>query len=76
MPSRSYVALSTAGMSGSDLVREAGGGIVAVELEYRLGVFGEAILFGKSKPYVLMKTSRLPPRNPGKEKRSIECRYT
>lgn len=28
-------------MSGADLVREAGGGIVAVELEYRLGIFGE-----------------------------------
>ena len=27
-------------MSGADLVREAGGGIVAVELEYRLGIFG------------------------------------
>ncbi|KAL5483591.1 hypothetical protein ACEPAI_8823 [Sanghuangporus weigelae] len=35
-----YVALSTAGMNGADLVREAGGGVVAVELEYRLGVFG------------------------------------
>lgn len=28
-------------MNGADLVREAGGGIVAVELEYRLGIFGE-----------------------------------
>ena len=31
---------STQGESGADLVREAGGGIVAVELEYRLGIFG------------------------------------
>lgn len=27
-------------MSGADLVTEAGGGIVAVEIEYRLGIFG------------------------------------
>lgn len=31
-------------MSGSDLIPEAGGGIVAVELEYRLGVFGSCFL--------------------------------
>ncbi len=31
-----YVSLSTSGMDGADLVREAGGGIVAVEVEYRL----------------------------------------
>ena len=37
----SYVEFSTAGMSGADLVHEAGGGIVAVEIEYRLGIFGE-----------------------------------
>jgi len=35
-----YVSLSTLGMDGADLVREAGGGIVAVEVEYRLGIFG------------------------------------
>ncbi|EJC97529.1 alpha/beta-hydrolase [Fomitiporia mediterranea MF3/22] len=35
-----YVAGSTSGQNGSDLIREASGGIVAVELEYRLGVFG------------------------------------
>ncbi len=28
-------------MDGADLVREAGGGIVAVEVEYRLGIFGK-----------------------------------
>jgi len=39
-----YEALSTAGMSGADLVREAGGGIVAVETEYRLGIFGAPTL--------------------------------
>ena len=37
----SYVEFGTAGMSGADLVHEAGGGIVAVEIEYRLGIFGE-----------------------------------
>ncbi|KAH8113825.1 cephalosporin esterase [Phellopilus nigrolimitatus] len=35
-----YVGGTTASDSGADLVREAGGGIVAIELEYRLGVFG------------------------------------
>lgn len=29
----------TAGQDGADLVKEAGGGIVAVEVEYRLGIF-------------------------------------
>ncbi|EJC97368.1 alpha/beta-hydrolase [Fomitiporia mediterranea MF3/22] len=33
-----YVAGSTSGQNGSDLIREASGGIVAVELQYRLGV--------------------------------------
>ncbi|KAI0685456.1 cephalosporin esterase [Cytidiella melzeri] len=35
-----YVALSTSGQSGDDLIAEAGGGIVAVTFDYRLGVFG------------------------------------
>ena len=35
-----YEAGTTAGESGADLIREAGGGIVAVEAEYRLGIFG------------------------------------
>ena len=37
-------------MDGADLVREAGGGIVAVELEYRLGVFG-MIIFPTGSPF-------------------------
>lgn len=28
------------GESEDDLIREAGGGIVSVEVEYRLGIFG------------------------------------
>lgn len=32
-------------MSGTDLITEAGGGIVAVELEYRLGIFGGCLVF-------------------------------
>ena len=36
----SYVALSTAGMGGDNLITEAGGGLVVVNMEYRLGVFG------------------------------------
>lgn len=35
-----YVALSTAGNSGDNLINEAGGGLVVVNMEYRLGVFG------------------------------------
>jgi len=35
-----YEGGSTTGLSGADLIREAGGGIVAVESEYRLGIFG------------------------------------
>jgi carboxylesterase type B len=31
---------SAAGFDGDDLIREAGGGIVAVIIQYRLGVFG------------------------------------
>ena len=37
----SYVSGSTVGMDGADLINEAGGGIVAVEVEYRLGIFGK-----------------------------------
>ena len=36
----SYMVNSTRGTSGADLIKEAGGGIVAVEIEYRLGLFG------------------------------------
>ncbi|KAI0347662.1 cephalosporin esterase [Trametopsis cervina] len=35
-----YVAGSTQGTSGDDLIREAGGGLVVVNMDYRLGVFG------------------------------------
>ena len=35
-----YVALSTAGEGGNNLITEAGGGLVVVNMEYRLGVFG------------------------------------
>ena len=35
-----YVALSTNGNSGDNLISEAGGGLVVVNMEYRLGVFG------------------------------------
>lgn len=45
MPSSSYVGGRSNGSSavtnGEDLITEAGGGIVAVSLEYRLGVFGQ-----------------------------------
>ena len=37
----SYVAGTEAGQSGDDLIAEAGGGLVVVNMEYRLGVFGE-----------------------------------
>jgi carboxylesterase type B len=36
----SYVAGNTQGNSGDDLIREAGGGLVVVNMDYRLGVFG------------------------------------
>ena len=36
----SYVGGSTNGTSGNDLIKEGGGGLIAVELEYRLGIFG------------------------------------
>ena len=29
---------------GSDLVREAGGGLIAITLDYRLGIFGQSFL--------------------------------
>ncbi|KLO13416.1 cephalosporin esterase [Schizopora paradoxa] len=38
------------GFDGSDLIREAGGGIVAVEVQYRLGLFGTLSLV----PHVLL----------------------
>ncbi len=37
----SYVQGDARNLTGDDLVREAGGGIVVVTLEYRLGVFGK-----------------------------------
>ena len=37
---RRYVAGAAAGSDGGDLIREAGRGIIAVTIEYRLGVFG------------------------------------
>lgn len=37
----SYVQGDARNLTGDDLVREAGGGIVVVTLEYRLGIFGE-----------------------------------
>jgi hypothetical protein len=36
----SYVAGTEAGESGDDLIAEAGGDLVVVNVEYRLGVFG------------------------------------
>ena len=36
----SYVSGMALGSDGGDLIREAGGGVVAVTIEYRLGVFG------------------------------------
>ncbi len=36
----SYAVGGAIGFDGSDLIREAGGGIVAVEVQYRLGLFG------------------------------------
>ncbi|KAF8881219.1 Alpha/Beta hydrolase protein [Infundibulicybe gibba] len=35
-----YMAGSASGATGDDLIREAGGGVVAVAIQYRLGVFG------------------------------------
>ncbi|KAK0463608.1 Alpha/Beta hydrolase protein [Desarmillaria tabescens] len=35
-----YVAGSASGSTGNDLIREAGGGVVAVLIQYRLGLFG------------------------------------
>ncbi|KAI0782412.1 cephalosporin esterase [Irpex lacteus] len=35
-----YVAGNVVGTTGDDLIREAGGGLIAVTLDYRLGVFG------------------------------------
>lgn len=35
-----YVAGSENGSSGDNLINEAGGGLVVVNMEYRLGVFG------------------------------------
>ena len=35
-----YVTGSAADTDGGDLIRESGGGIVAVTIQYRLGVFG------------------------------------
>ena len=35
-----YIEGSVSGLNGKDLVREAGGGVVAVFIQYRLGVFG------------------------------------
>lgn len=37
-----YATGGAVGFDGSDLIREAGGGIVAVEVQYRLGLFGIA----------------------------------
>lgn len=39
-PYISYEAGNIATLNGADLIREAGGGIVAVEIQYRLGIFG------------------------------------
>ena len=36
----SYVAGNVVGTTGVDLISEAGGGLIAVTLDYRLGVFG------------------------------------
>ena len=36
----SYVGGNVVGTTGVDLIREAGGGLIAVTLDYRLGVFG------------------------------------
>lgn len=45
IPLSSYVGGRSNGSSavtnGEDLITEAGGGIVAISLEYRLGVFGQ-----------------------------------
>jgi hypothetical protein len=38
-----YIGGEGAGSDGGDLIREAGGGIVAVTIEYRLGVFGKCM---------------------------------
>ncbi|KAK0441071.1 Alpha/Beta hydrolase protein [Armillaria borealis] len=35
-----YVSGSASGFPGNDLVREAGGGVIAVVIQYRLGLFG------------------------------------
>ncbi|KAF5327175.1 hypothetical protein D9619_004625 [Psilocybe cf. subviscida] len=35
-----YIRLSAVGFNGDDLIREAGGEVVAVVIQYRLGVFG------------------------------------
>lgn len=40
-PYISYEAGNIATLNGADLVREAGGGLVAIEIQYRLGIFGK-----------------------------------
>lgn len=50
-------------MSGSDLITEAGGGVVAVELEYRLGIFGEYLVF----PFIKFSIDRISGFLSGKE---------
>lgn len=69
-----YEAGTTAGLSGADLIREAGGGIVAVESEYRLGIFGT---WNVSSVYYFSLFSFLCRFLAGfrnQEKRRIECR--
>ena len=39
-PRGGYVEGNASEFNGNDLIREAGGGVVAVIIQYRLGVFG------------------------------------
>lgn len=62
-------------MSGDDLVKEAGGGIIAITLEYRLGIFGSfACSASKSLLITDSRVSRFSPRPRSKAKGCFECR--
>ena len=39
-PRGGYIEANASEFNGNDLIREAGGGVVAVLIQYRLGVFG------------------------------------
>lgn len=51
---------------GGDLVNDADGGVVVVEIQYRLGLFGERI--GDTKTESMLIVSRILSRFSGKSK--------